>query len=250
MRHVCTSAALAAAILVPVAAGAQDLGPRPILPLHIVCTDLPVLTMQMPALAIAGAQSPDARYGMATGETAVIPGGTSQGLAVGQRYVARRAHARPEALLPGRDSWHAMHPTGILTITAVDDRFALARVDSACDSVEIGDGLEPLTLPVIPAVAAAGGAANFDDRARVLFGKDRRELFADGDLLSIDRGTSHGIVGGTHLSVYRDRENGLPLVFIGDGIIVEVGADTSRAVMVRVLDFVQGGDIVVMRAAP
>ena len=84
----------------------------------------------------------------------------------------------------------------------------------------------------------------------MIFGKDRRLVFGDGDLLSIDRGTNNGLTAGTRLAIYRDRLNGLPLVEVGEAVVVETGADTSRAVLVRVSDLVQAGDIAVVKAAP
>ena len=118
------------------------------------------------------------------------------------------------------------------------------------DSIDVGDHLEPLVIPELPAAAPAGGPANFADRALVIFGRDRRLVFGDGDLFSIDRGTNHGITAGTRLAIYRDRQNGLPLVEVGEAVILETAADTSRAVLVRVSDLVQAGDIAVVRAAP
>jgi hypothetical protein len=240
-----TAAVLAA--LGSASAGAQGLGPRTLLPVHVLCTDLPMATLPVPSLTIAGVQKADNRSGMSPGDTAVLAAGTPEGLAVGKRFLARRPHGGARTLLD-ETGWVGAHPTGILTVTAVDDRFALARVDQACDTVDIGDHLEPLVIPDLPAAAPAGGRANFADRAQVIFGKDRRLVFGDGDLFSIDRGTNNGVTPGTRVAIYRDRQNGLPLVEIGEAVIVETSADTSRAVLVRVSDMVQAGDIAVLKA--
>jgi hypothetical protein len=207
--------------------------------------------MPVPTLRIAGVQKGDGRQTLATGEQAVIAAGTGQGLAVGQRFVARRSMEGAYAMQKLREEgWGSLRPAGILTVTAVDERFALARVDLECDPVTVGDVLEPLVVPTLPAAAPEGGPANFDDRARVLFGRDRREMFGDGDLLSIDRGASHGVAPGARFMIYRDRQNGLPLVEIGEVVVVDPGPETSRAVVVKVLDFVLSGDVAVMRGAP
>ncbi len=248
MRHALVTTALLAA-LVPASAGAQGLGPRTLLPIHVMCTDLPMATLPIPSLTLAGVQKPDNRSGMAPGDLAVLAAGTPQGIAVGQRYLARRPHGGARAILD-ETGWLGAHPTGILTVTAVDEQFALARVDRACDTVDIGDHLEPLVIPNLPVAAPAGGQANFSDRAQVIFGRDRRVVFGDGDLFSIDRGTDNGITAGVRLAIYRDRLNGLPLVEVGEAVVVETAADTSRAVLVRVSDMVQAGDIAVVKAAP
>lgn len=248
MRHALVTTAVLAA-LVPASAGAQGLGPRTLLPIHVMCTDLPMATLPIPSLTIAGVQKADNRSGMAPGDLAVLAAGTPQGIAVGQRYLARRPHGGARVALD-ETGWVGAHPTGILTVTAVDEQFALARVDQACDTVDIGDHLEPLVIPNLPVAAPAGGQANFADRAQVIFGRDRRLVFGDGDLFSIDRGTDNGITPGVRLAIYRDRLNGLPLVEVGEAVVVETAADTSRAVLVRVSDMVQAGDIAVVKAAP
>ncbi len=249
MRHALVTAAVLAAALGPASAGAQGLGPRTLLPVHVACTDLPLATLPLPTLTIAGVQKPDSRNGMAPGDLAVLAAGTPQGIAVGQRFLARRPHIATRMQLD-ETGWIGAHPTGILTVTAVDERFALARVDQACDTVDVGDHLEPLVMPELPVPAAAGGTPNFDDRALVIFGRDRRVAFGDGDIFSIDRGTNNGVTAGTRLAIYRDRQNGLPLVELGEAVILDTSPDTSRAVLVRVIDMVQAGDIAVIRSAP
>jgi hypothetical protein len=228
---------------------AQDLGPRTLLPLHVVCTDLPLSAPATPAtLTIAGIQKIDSREHVTPSELAVIAAGTPQGLAVGQRYVARRPRTDYRAKQAFREGRGTMRPTGILTIYAVDERFALAKVDEVCDTISSGDYLEPLVMPTLPRANAPGGAANYEDRARVLVGKDQRDMFGDGDILSIDRGTAHGVTAGTRFLLYKDRLNGLPLVEVGEAVVLETAAENSRAVVVRALDFVEVGDVAVRRA--
>ncbi|MEZ5289189.1 MAG: hypothetical protein R2712_31170 [Vicinamibacterales bacterium] len=91
---------------------------------------------------------------------------------------------------------------------------------------------------------------DFDDRAHVLFGGDMRREFGDGDLVSIDRGASQGVVAGTRFALYRDPRNGLPLSELGEAVVVEVGETASRAVLVKVSDVVSAGDVAVRRPQP
>ena len=63
-----------------------------------------------------------------------------------------------------------------------------------------------------------------------------RAIFADGDTLSINRGTAHGVALGARYAFYRDRHNGMPLVHLGDAVVVELGEQTSKAVVVRTND--------------
>jgi hypothetical protein len=232
----------------PTLAAAQDLGPRTLLPMHVACSDLPVTTPSGATLTVAGSQRADGRLSLGTGDIAVIRAGTPQGLAVGQSYFARRLPWGRQAFERGEAGFAAVRTAGVLTVIAVDERFALARVDRACDTVIVGDYLEPAHLPALPAAAAAG-APNFDDRASILFGKDLRLIAGDGDVVAINRGTMHGVVPGVRFALYRDPRNGLPLSELGEAVVIEAGELSSRAVLVRVADVVTSGDVAVRRAS-
>jgi hypothetical protein len=229
------------------AASAQSLSPRTLLPLHVACADEPVATLPTPQLTIAGAERADGRRVLGPGDVVVIKAGTAMGIAVGQSFLARRVEGGGrDAFRRGRDGYAGIRTAGILTVTAVDEQFALARIERACDYVLVGDYLEPLVLPALPVVEKAG-PPDFGDRGRVLFGPDLRTVFADGDLLAIDRGAIHGVAPGTRFALYRDPSNGLPLTELGEAVVIETGETASRAVIVRVLDVVTAGDVAVRR---
>jgi hypothetical protein len=132
-------------------------------------------------------------------------------------------------------------------VYAVDDLNALARIDLACDSLEIGDFLEPYVEVPLPASASAPIVPDFADRANILFGTDNRTLFGDGDVFSIDRGTLHGVTPGQRFAIYRDPRNGMPLIYVADVVTMTVHELTSRVVATRVIDGIEVGDIVVAR---
>lgn len=225
----------------------DSLGPRTLIAGHVLCTDLPVVAVPIPELVIGAAQRPDGRLLLSQGDVAIIPGGSAKRLAVGQRYVARHLQGGANAFPLHQQGYAAVRTSGILTVTAVDERFALATVDYSCDALAVGDYLETYTEPHLPAAAPTGGTPQFADRARVLFGVDRHELLGDGDLMNFDRGTNHGVVPGTRVAIYRDRLDGTPLVEVGEAVVVEPGPDRSKAVVVMVHDVIYAGDIVVVR---
>jgi hypothetical protein len=223
----------------------DGLGPRTLLPAHIMCVDLPVQMSPSVTLRIAGGWEGIDRRSYAENDLVVVPGGTSANLAVGQRFIARRVQGGAYSD-PMRDTgFLAVRTSGVVTVIAADQRFAIARVEYGCDEVAQGDYLEPYTETALPR-PIDGGTVDWDDRGRVLFGADRRELFGDGDVFSFDRGSEHGILNGARVVVYRDRHNGLPLIEIGHAVVVEVSARTSKAVVVKLrLDRVQAEDVVV-----
>jgi hypothetical protein len=225
----------------------RTLGPRTLTPNMVSCTDLPTSTVPASPLRVVASHSggPHMLYG--TGEVVVINGGTPQGLMVGQKYFIRHLQLGLSAEPPSVKTPAPIRTAGYLTVIAADERFALARIDFACDAIEAGDYLDPFVDPVLPTTVAADGAANFADMARVLFGTDRHETFGDGDFLNIDRGSAKGVGVGTRVAFYRDRQNGTPLVEIGTGVVVDVTTDSAKVVVVRVNESVFSGDYAAIR---
>jgi hypothetical protein len=230
--------------------GSQAYGGKTLVPAIVACTDLPTATVPTPSLHIVAPHAGDLHAGASRNDLVVLNAGTPQGLAIGQRYFARRVNL-PINLEPISATHRgAVRTTGWLTVVAADERFALARIDYACVTVEAGDYLEPYVEPAVPATALPDGPPNFADMARVLFGVDRHEAFAAGDLLSIDRGQSGGIVLGMRIGFYRDRMIGAPLFELGSGVVVEVAGDTAKVAVERAAPGIKAGDYAAIRRAP
>ena len=248
VRIVCAAAVWLTAA--PVFAQTTEVaGPRTLTPAMVTCTDLPIVSKPIPRLVVFGAHTLEERVA-ATDGLLVIKRFPDDGLAVGQRYVAQRIHGDPKRFPRPGEGYGDLRVTGWMTIHALDDINALARVDFACDSIEIGDMLEPYIELALPANATAMDPPDFSDRASILFGADNRVMFGDGDVMSVDRGTLHGVVAGARFALYRDRRNGMPLIHVGEAVVLAAGQQTSKVAVTRVFDAIQPGDIAVARRAP
>lgn len=208
------------------------------------CSDLPVFSEPQPVHRLPAAHEGDAklRRAFAVPDTILIPGGTSVGLEPGQQFFVRRLLTRPDHNKPTPTAPAMVHTAGWITVTASDGFSALARIDHACDGFVRGDYLEPFTAAPMPATLAADGAAQFNDMGRLLFGTDGRRTFANGDLIAINRGTSHGLTAGARLSIFRDPKTAGPLVEVGRAIVLTVAGDTSTVIADRVRDALYAGD--------
>jgi hypothetical protein len=135
-----------------------------------------------------------------------------------------------------------VHTAGWITIVGSDSFAALARIDHACDGFLKGDYLEPFVAAPMPSAIATPGAPKFDDMGQLLFGNDGRRTFANGDLIVINRGSSHGVTAGARLGIFRDTRTGGPLVLVGPGIVLTVGDGTATVIADRVRDVLITGD--------
>lgn len=224
-------------------------GPWTLTATMVMCTDVPVATKPVPVLTVKGIHNYDLKL-LATSGPLIVGRQPNDGLAIGQRYILARVRNPIGFPRPG-EGFGDMRITGAVTIKALDDINAMAEIDVACDSIEAGDYLAPYTETVMPESAAPVIVdPDFSDRGNVLFGADNRVLLGTGDVLSIDRGTQQGTQPGARYAIYRDRRNGMPLVYLGEMVVLEVREQTSKVVITKTIDGVEPGDIVVPRRAP
>ena len=248
----------AALVLASVPAWAQEIpaevtGPRKITAAMVRCTDLPIASYPEKKITIKGIPVVESRM-MAMRGTLMIGRTPEDGLAIGQRYSLHRLHSEVPmsfgATPSNTDGFASLQNVAVISITAIDEFNALAEIDSACTPVQPGDFLKPLVEPTLPTSAAPMGPIDFTDRGKVLFGTQHRNVFGDGDTFSIDRGTAHGVVPGARYAIYRDPGNGppgMPLVYLGEAVVLVVDELTSKVALVRAVEAVYGGDTVVPR---
>lgn len=223
------------------------LSPRTTLAAHVMCVDLLVPALPIPVSRIVGVQHPDPRLSMARGDVVVVRRAPADGLAVGQRYFVRRMPTGERAYLPKDGGFVPVRTPGWVTITAMDEVNAMARIDHACDAVEADDYLEPFTELVLPPVDEAMLPPDFSERVQILPGFDGRELLGDGDTLSIARGTDHGLTVGSRFAIYRDRKDGKPLVHLGEAIVIELSLKAAKVLLMQTTDAVGPTDVAVPR---
>ena len=241
-----------ASLLTAVPAGAQR-GPAPAptgLPaevLSLACA--PTLTHVPPVetLHITGGQDATARRTYHPGDLITIGAGTRDNITVGQQFFVRRTLvSRDEPITPKTPG--IIRTAGWIQVYAVDDAMSLATIVHACDTVNVGDYLEPFAVPAVPTPKAERPAAERENYARVMMGQDRRRLFARGDYLTIDRGSNHGVSAGAHFVLYRDKHLGGNFLFeLGEAVVMTVSADSATLQVTSSLDAIQEGDYAAMR---
>jgi hypothetical protein len=252
LRQTAASLLSIAALAVPVAVSAQT-GPAWVAThlssdvLTLACA--PALAYEMPAvpLRITGGQSTEFRVTSSPGDLITINAGTANGIQVGQEFFARRVQKerdqRVSKATPG-----TVRTAGWIRVYAVDEHMSLATIVFACDALDVGDYLEPFTLPTAVPTGETVGKPERDNYGRVVAGNDRRTVFTQGDLVVIDRGRDHGIVLGSQFVVYHDKhETGNFLVKVGEAVAVEVRETSATLNVTSSREPVAVNDYVAMR---
>jgi hypothetical protein len=244
------TAVLLAAIPASAQAPKDVHGPRTLTPWMVACADTPVTRKPDPRITIKGVRSSSGLAMAARGSEIDLPRYAEDGLDVGQRYVVRRLAGDPKMFPREGEGYGAVATVGWVTITAIDQYNALANVDFACMPLQPGDYLEVYEAPALPTSASEMIKPDFSERVTILQGTDSKVMFGDGDIMSIERGASHGVVVGARYAIYRDPRTGtegMPLFYLADAVVTEVGAVTSKLVVVKAVDAITTADVAVPR---
>jgi hypothetical protein len=199
---------------------------------------------------IIGGQDTAPRSVFGGADLLVLDSGTNAGLQLGQQFFVRRANSF--GMYRYRPAHHRGAKTlGWVHVVAVNEATAIAQIDHTCGDLLTGDYLEPYVAPVVPAGAESAevtGEPDFGALGHIVNGVEDRTTFGGGDFALIDRGTEQGVMPGQRFAIYRDlHKGGLPLVSVGEAIVVSTGNSVALARITRARDAVFEGDYVAQR---
>jgi hypothetical protein len=218
--------------------------------LSLACSPAAALEPPPMPLRITGGQDSFVRRIYAPGDLVTLNAGTKNGIEVGQEFYVRRLQVDRRAAI-SRDTPATIATTGWIRVYAVDDDMSLATISHACDTIEIGDYLEPFKLPVVPTISSDRPKPQRDHYGKVLVGTDRRTSFGKGDYFVVDRGSDHGIEVGSKFVLYRNKKQAENFLFeIGEGVATEVKSENSTVQVTVSLDAIESGDYVALRREP
>ena len=197
-------------------------------------------------LRVTGGQDASVRHSHAPGDLVTINAGTRHGIQVGQEFYTRRIlGSRPDAASGTPDT---VLTTSWIRVYSVDDTMSLATITHACETVDVGDHLEPFAVPVVPGAASDRPAPLRDDYGHIIAGNSRRESFGKGDFFILDRGSEHGVAPGAQFVLYRDKEeSGNFLYDLGEAVAMDVAPTTSTLLVTVSRDAILEGDLVAIR---
>lgn len=218
--------------------------------LALACAPAVTREEPMAPVHVTGGQDSFKRVSYAPGDLVTINAGRQNGIEVGQEYYARRLQYdlhKPRA----KNVERVIRTTGWLRVYAVDDTMSLATVTHACETIDIGDYLEPFALPTMPTVSAEPLRPEKGNYARVTMGTDRRRAFAKGDFFILDRGSNAGVTAGSRYVVFRDKLQYQNFLYnLGEAVVVDVKPDSATLQVTVSRDAFMEGDFAALRKDP
>ena len=226
----------------------------------------PTLAFDHPlaSLLITGGQDASTRHVYGPGDLVTINAGSDNGIEVGQEYYVRRLQA-PRGSSISRANPASIRTAGWVRVYAVDKTMSLVTVSHACDVIDVGDYLEPFTLPRLSVPDANPPKPQKENYGHILIGTDRRTMFAKNDFFTVDRGSDHGVTLGARFIIFRDKRRmetqhmssikELPdevvtpefLFEMGEAVVVDVQPETSTLRALNSRDAFLSGDYVALR---
>jgi hypothetical protein len=258
------------ALLGTVASLGAQTGPAPTVTrldadvIALACAPRLAFERPLASLLITGGQDASTRHGFRPGDLITINGGSDNGIEVGQEYYVRRVQA-PRGTGISRATPATIGTAGWVRVYAVDKTMSLVTVTHACDTIDIGDYLEPFSVSAPPSPDANPPKPQKDNYGHILIGADRRTMFAKDDFFTVDRGSDHGVTLGARFMIYRDKRHmetkqlyavkDLPdeiatpefLFEIGEAVVVDVKPEVSTVKALSARSALFSGDYVALR---
>lgn len=215
--------------------------------LALACAPTAAFDQPDTPLRVTGGQDSFVRNTHAPGDIITINAGSQNGIQVGQEFYTRRLLTQRKER-PSRQTPATVQTSGWIRVWAVDDTMSLATITHACDTINIGDHLEPFSLPAMPAVSADRPKPQRDNYGKVMLGNDRKTMFGKGEFFIVDRGSDHGVTPGAQFVIYRNKEQAANFLYIlGEAVAVTVGPETSTLQITMFRDSIEAGDLVAIR---
>jgi hypothetical protein len=217
-----------------------------------------------PSLLLTGGQDATTRHSYGPGDLITINAGSDNGIEVGQEYYVRRVQG-PRGSRITRTTPATIKTAGWVKVYAVEKTMSLVTVAHACDTMNVGDYLEPFTVPRPPTTDPNPPKAQKENYGHILLGTDRRTMFAKNDFFTVDRGSDHGVTLGARFIVFRDKRKmetlrlsalkELPdeiitpefLFEMGEAVVVDVKPEVSTVKALNARAAFWTGDYVALR---
>jgi hypothetical protein len=202
---------------------------------------------EIPGVKIIGAEREDEKAVFSDGDVIFLNKGKDGAVENGQIFWVLEIGDHPLSYGP------IAFGKGRARVQFTDDNRSAAVVEHSCDGVRSGDFL----VPFEPREGMMGKDLGYDVPPVETDGPKGHLVYLQGDLRQIgslqrgliDLGEDQGIQVGQQLILYRKIGRDLPLVILGNCVVIDVKSKTSTIKVLSCRDVLKKGDLVMVRPA-
>jgi hypothetical protein len=158
---------------------------------------------------IVGAENEQEQNVYSQGNNVYISLGANKGVQVGDMFAVIRPRGRVETRWTKKDNLgFYVQEVGALEVIKVKNEVAVAKVQTSCDNLLLGDLLQPIPArtspmftqrPMLDVFGESSGKAN----GKIFMARDGAELLGRDNVVYIDLGSEDGATVGDFLTIYR-----------------------------------------------
>jgi hypothetical protein len=169
---------------------------------------------------IVGAENEQEQNIYSQGNHVYISLGDNRNVQVGDMFAVIRPRGRVETRWTKKDNLgFYVQEVGALEIVRVKGEVAVARVQTSCDNLLLGDLIQPIPSRTSPMFVQRPALDRFADptgkaRGIIFMARDGQEMLGREQIVYIDLGAEDGVAVGDYLTVYRPLGKGT--LFIND----------------------------------
>lgn len=194
----------------------------------------------------------EAALNLTEGEVVYLQLERGKNVQPGDRFSIVRLGKAVTHPLTKKNLGHRVMVPGELTILEGKDQVALAKINKSFQPILRGDMVIPFQ-PVLPQILSIPPQKKIE--GTVLLSTEEAENISEREFVFIDRGNQDGVVVGDLFSIYqkgnssgeipKSEEEKLPMVKVGEVVVVSVQEETSTALVTHSAQSIYAGDRVV-----
>jgi hypothetical protein len=158
---------------------------------------------------IVGGEKEDEIKEFTTSNIVYLNYGQRDGASVGESMYVIRPKGSYENPFTGRDIGYFHEEIGVIRIIAVQRKVSTARVETACDTMHMGDVVRPFDAYVAPDTRAFIPLNRYDLptgklSGQIILSRGHRDYLSERDIVYLDIGADQGVRVGQYYTVYRE----------------------------------------------
>jgi hypothetical protein len=196
-------------------------------------------------------------------DTIYVDGGSDYGLKIGDRLLAVKVVKsklyHPADLKESKSMGDVLKQVGVVRVTQVDAKAAVAVIEKSADSIEVGDRLVPFAEPANLALHLRTDVKSpvtiQQPEGRIIYVGDNHSVSGTGDMVIIDQGAKDGLKVGDVLLSARERTwaagidpknqpAGKTNYLLAQLVVVKTTEGSSTCRILRAYEEVAAGDLV------